>query len=582
MIDCFAIISRGGAVLWQQQGSALKGDPVGALIRQHLAEERLDEAFDYSPSPGVSYGVKWLSSNQNGLLFVAVHDRSSSSLFVADLLKAIKRDFSKVYQPGIFSYPEYDANFKAIHARAEAQVDERRAAAKGPSDAHAEPDARGAAQAVEARLSAEDTNEGAAEGGAEANDAVDISKLKGKVKGKAKKRSEQDLFAAMRSNSKKKDRPKGKEMRRWDGSKDDYKGPLDLSTDKPAKEEAEGTMDVSRAAASRMDAEGESEESDEEEVEVASKGLLGGFMQTLRTNITGKESLTRQDLQPALDAMRRQLLERNVAEEISSKLCETVAAKLSGTSLSSFTRVSTVVKRAFEEALVRVLTPKRSIDVLAEIRAAQARNTPYTMVFVGVNGVGKSTNLAKVAYWLLQNKVKVMIAACDTFRSGAVEQLRTHCHRLDVPLFERGYEKDPAQVAQEAIKQAKRMGVDVLLIDTAGRMQDNEPLMRALANLINLNQPDLTLFVGEALVGNDAVDQLTKFNRRLSDLASGTKRHLIDGIVLTKFDTIDTKVGAALSMVYTSGAPIMFVGVGQNYPDLSRLNIKAICKSLLG
>ena len=150
-----------------------------------------------------------------------------------------------------------------------------------------------------------------------------------------------------------------------------------------------------------------------------------------------------------------------------------------------------------------------------------------------------------------------------------------------MPLYERGYEKDPAKVAFEGAKAAQRAGVDVLLVDTAGRMQDNEPLMRALSNLINLNQPDLVLFVGEALVGNDAVDQLSKFNKRLADLAPGPSTHLIDGIVLTKFDTIDDKVGAALSMVYTSGAPIMFVGCGQTYVDLKRLNAKSVVQSLL-
>lgn len=137
------------------------------------------------------------------------------------------------------------------------------------------------------------------------------------------------------------------------------------------------------------------------------------------------------------------------------------------------------------------------------------------------------------------------------------------------------------QVAFEAAKAAQRAGIDVLLVDTAGRMQDNEPLMRALSNLINLNQPDLVLFVGEALVGNDAVDQLTKFNRRLADLSATGNQSPIDGIVLTKFDTIDDKVGAALSMVYTSGAPIMFVGCGQTYVDLKRLNVKSVVNSLL-
>jgi signal recognition particle receptor subunit alpha len=136
-------------------------------------------------------------------------------------------------------------------------------------------------------------------------------------------------------------------------------------------------------------------------------------------------------------------------------------------------------------------------------------------------------------------------------------------------------------VAKEAIREAVRTQQDVVLVDTAGRMQDNEPLMRALSKLINLNEPDLVLFVGEALVGNDGVDQLTKFNQKLVDLSTTGSPRLIDGILLTKFDTIDDKVGAALSMVYVSGVPVMFVGCGQTYTDLKKLNVKSIVKSLL-
>lgn len=175
-----------------------------------------------------------------------------------------------------------------------------------------------------------------------------------------------------------------------------------------------------------------------------------------------------------------------------------------------------------------------------------------------------------------------------------------------MPLFERGYEKDPAKVASEAVRAASRDGIDCVLVDTAGRMQDNEPLMRALAGLISTNDPDLVLFVGEALVGNDGVDQLTQFNARLLDLApprniaksSSSKNDTgsenaagttvregrpcaVDGIVLTKFDTIDDKVGAAVSMVYASGAPVLFVGCGQTYVDLKRLNVKSVVRSLL-
>jgi len=176
--------------------------------------------------------------------------------------------------------------------------------------------------------------------------------------------------------------------------------------------------------------------------------------------------------------------------------------------------------------------------------------------------------------------LKVGISACDTFRAGAVEQLKTHCTALQVPLYAKGYDRDAALVAQDGIACAKRDGLDVVLIDTAGRMQDNEPLMRALSKLINLNKPDLVLFVGEALVGNDAVDQAAKFNRCLSDLSNDANPRLIDGIILTKYDTIDDKVGAAISMAYTTGRPIMFVGTGQTYRDFKRMNTKHLLDKL--
>jgi signal recognition particle receptor subunit alpha len=302
------------------------------------------------------------------------------------------------------------------------------------------------------------------------------------------------------------------------------------------------------------------------------------------TSVVGKACLERDDVAPILDALKVNLLRKNVASEIADKLCDSVAHSLEGRKLASFTSLAGTVRRAMEEALTRILTPTRSVDILRDVAAARERTParPYTIVFVGVNGVGKSTNLAKVAYWLGENGAKVLLAACDTFRAGAVEQLRTHATRLGVPLYERGYEKDPAAVAAEGVRVAARTGRDVVLVDTAGRMQDNEPLMRALSKLINTNKPDLVLFVGEALVGNDAVDQLAKFNARLADLADdASKTRVIDGIVLTKFDTIDDKVGAALSMVYTSSAPVMFVGTGQTYTDLKRFNPKTVVKSLL-
>ncbi|NXC77985.1 SRPRA protein, partial [Anhinga anhinga] len=351
----------------------------------------------------------------------------------------------------------------------------------------------------------------------------------------------------------------------------------------------------------------------------AKKGGLGGMFGMLK-GLVGSKSLTREDMDPVLEKMKDHLIAKNVAAEIAVQLCESVAKKLEGKVMGTFTTVTSTVKQALQEALVQILQPQRRVDVLRDVMDAQRHRRPYVVTFCGVNGVGKSTNLAKISFWLIENGFSVLIAACDTFRAGAVEQLRTHTRRLNalhppeshggrtmVQLYEKGYGKDAAGIAMEAISYgrwktgggrgcfggmillnvafssspARNQGFDVVLVDTAGRMQDNAPLMTALAKLIAVNAPDLVLFVGEALVGNEAVDQLVKFNKALADHSMAQTPRLIDGIVLTKFDTIDDKVGAAISMTYITSKPIVFVGTGQTYCDLRSLNAKAVVAALM-
>eukprot|EP00003_Mantamonas_plastica_P010910 TRINITY_DN2045_c0_g2_i5.p1 TRINITY_DN2045_c0_g2~~TRINITY_DN2045_c0_g2_i5.p1 ORF type:complete len:486 (-),score=192.59 TRINITY_DN2045_c0_g2_i5:86-1543(-) len=242
----------------------------------------------------------------------------------------------------------------------------------------------------------------------------------------------------------------------------------------------------------------------------------GGWFDYFATLAGGKE-LDKDDVAPVLEQFEEHLYSKNVAADIAKQLCASVGENLIGQKLGPLQGVNAAVKEALSESLVRVLTPKHTVDILRDVKKANDKGRPYVIVFVGVNGVGKSTNLAKTCFWLMKNGHKVHIAACDTFRSGAVEQLRTHCKRLGAPLTESGYGKDPAGIAAHAIKVAAEDDANVVLVDTAGRMQDNEPLMRSLAKLIDTNNPDLTLFVGEALVGNDAVDQLSKFNQALVD-----------------------------------------------------------------
>ncbi|KAL0070640.1 hypothetical protein AAF712_002483 [Marasmius tenuissimus] len=335
----------------------------------------------------------------------------------------------------------------------------------------------------------------------------------------------------------------------------------------------------------------------------ASSGSLGAIG-SLFARLTGSKTLSEEDLKPVLEGMKQHLMKKNVAKEIADKVCEGVGETLVGKKVGSFQSTNSAVQHALSTSLTRILTPKTSTDLLLSIRtklssplASTQQRSPYSITFVGVNGVGKSTNLSKVCFWLIQNGLRVMIAACDTFRSGAVEQLRVHVRNLSmlgvngagdskgrVELFERGYGKDAAAIAKEAIAHARENDFDVVLIDTAGRMQDNEPLMKALAKLVAVNNPDKILFVGEALVGNEAVDQLTKFDRALRDFSaiSGSgKERGIDGMLVTKWDTVDDKVGAALSMTYVTGQPIVFVGCGQTYTDLRQLRVSNVVQAIL-
>ncbi|XP_054780959.1 uncharacterized protein LOC129288425 [Prosopis cineraria] len=619
MLEQLLIFTRGGLILWtyKELGNALKGSPIDTLIRSCLLEERSGAASYNYDAPGVAYTLKWTFHNELGLVFVAVYQRILHLLYVEDLLAMVKHGFSGIYDSKRTVYHDFDETFRQLKMEAEARAEDLKKSnhigrallnSKKQGLGRKNGPEGGNNKKSEGALKSDngdgDNNKGHKMENENSNDHIVASKesnLDSSTNGKENACSNLGAFDVNRlqklrvKGGKKTDtvtkaskvEPKKKMTKKnrvWDESPPETK--LDFTDH--VGENGESNIDVVAAdqGESMMDKEeilsSESEEEDGD-VEMNSKpdAKKKGWFSSMSQSIAGKANLEKSDLEPALKALKDRLMTKNVAEEIAEKLCESVAASLEGKKLASFTRISSTVHAAMEEALVRILTPKRSIDILRDVHAAKEQRKPYVVVFVGVNGVGKSTNLAKVAYWLLQHNISVVMAACDTFRSGAVEQLRTHARRLQIPIFEKGYEKDPAIVAKEAIQEASCNGSDVVLVDTAGRMQDNEPLMRALSKLIYLNNPDLVLFVGEALVGNDAVDQLSKFNQKLADLSTAANPRLIDGILLTKFDTIDDKVGAALSMVYISGAPVMFVGCGQSYTDLKKLNVKSIVKTLL-
>ncbi|KAG4190382.1 hypothetical protein ERO13_A07G027100v2 [Gossypium hirsutum] len=588
MLEQLLIFTRGGLILWtcKELGNALKGSPIDTLIRSCLLEERSGAASYNYDAPGASYTLKWTFHNELGLVFVAVYQRILHLLQLrmeaearAEELKKSKQMVKPVNnskKQGQAQKAGFDKGNKKREGSSAAGGGDDNDEGKGRKLENGNSNGKNF-EIDEPRMTAAVNGK---ENTSSNFSAFDVSKLQKRTKGG--KKTDTVVNKGSKVDPKKK---VTKKNRVWDDAppetKLDFTDPVDGNGNEkmevvPASQ-GESMMDVEEIISSDSGGEEDDNVQKDSKPEATKKGWFSSMFQS----IAGKANLEKGDLEPALKALKDRLMTKNVAEEIAEKLCESVSASLEGKKLASFTRVSSTVQAAMEEALVRILTPRRSIDILRDVHAAKEQRKPYVVVFVGVNGVGKSTNLAKVAYWLLQHNVSVMMAACDTFRSGAVEQLRTHACRLQIPIFEKGYEKDPAIVAKEAIQEATRNGSDVVLVDTAGRMQDNEPLMRALSKLIYLNNPDLVLFVGEALVGNDAVDQLSKFNQKLADLSTSSTPRLIDGILLTKFDTIDDKVGAALSMVYISGAPVMFVGCGQSYTDLKKLNVKSIVKTLL-
>ena len=329
----------------------------------------------------------------------------------------------------------------------------------------------------------------------------------------------------------------------------------------------------------------------------ATAGWLSAASSWLAKAASGGRALTAEDLAPITEQLKDSLVAKNVAQPVAEELCGAVAAKLVGTELGGggltsthASRATAAVRDALRDALERVLQPRAPLDLLAAVRRnweEQAgfpvgKRRPYVVVCCGVNGVGKTTSLAKLAFYLKDGGSSLLIAACDSFRAGAVEQLKRHSDALGVELFHQGYAKDPVRIAEAAIKRATTLGLQAVLVDTAGRMQNNMELMRQLASLVAANEPDAVLFVGEALVGGDGVHQLMEFDRALVDhAASATSARRIDGIVLTKFDTVDDKVGAALSMVHATNIPVVFLGVGQQYQDLRRLNVGAVLNALL-
>ena len=272
-------------------------------------------------------------------------------------------------------------------------------------------------------------------------------------------------------------------------------------------------------------------------------------------------------LEDVLGDLEVALLEADVALPVAQAVLTTMREELLGKRITRQVSFDEGVELALRHAIEKVLAAEK-IDFLALVKESPK---PFVVMFVGVNGTGKTTAIAKVTHLLQKNGYSVVIAAADTFRAGAIEQIEVHANRLGTKLIKHKAGADPAAVAFDAVEHAKARRKDVVLIDTAGRMQTNQNLMDQMKKIQRVAAPHLVVFVGDALAGNDAVDQARTFQEAVGFHAA----------ILCKIDA-DAKGGAALSIAHSVGKPILFVGTGQTYDDLMAFDPHWMVEKIFG
>ena len=297
---------------------------------------------------------------------------------------------------------------------------------------------------------------------------------------------------------------------------------------------------------------------------------LKGAFSSLAKAVSEKK-LAQKDLDDSLFDFQLALMESDVAQTVVESVTGDLKKRLLGVSVERSKDLEDLVKQQLKAEVLSVFSQAGGVDVLERIKAKKAIGEPFKILFLGINGTGKTTTVAKFANFLKKNGFSVVIAAGDTHRAGAIEQVTEHANRISAKIVAQRYGADPAAVARDGVLYAKSHHVDVVLVDSAGRMQTNQNLMEEMSKIVRVLAPDLKIFIGDSLAGNDAVSQAELFSKYTG----------FDGAILTKVDA-DTKGGAALSIAFTTKRPILFLGVGQGYDDLKRFDPKSFADSLVG
>jgi fused signal recognition particle receptor len=299
-----------------------------------------------------------------------------------------------------------------------------------------------------------------------------------------------------------------------------------------------------------------------ETVKPETEEVKKGFLSKIKEKVVTKK-ISQSQFEEMFWDLEVGLLENNVAFEVIGKIKEDLSVDLVDVPLKRG-EVESIIVNSLRKSIDEVLNVK-TFDIFPKIKEKK----PYVIVFIGVNGSGKTTSIAKFAHMLKEKGISCVLAAADTFRAASIQQLEEHGKNLDIKIIKHDYGSDPAAVGFDAVKYAKQKNLDVVLIDTAGRQHSNINLRDEMKKIIRVVKPDLKLYVGEMIAGNDCIEQIQEFDKAID----------IDGAILSKAD-IDEKGGTAISVSYVTGKPILFVGVGQEYGDLKVFDPEDILKTL--
>jgi fused signal recognition particle receptor len=286
----------------------------------------------------------------------------------------------------------------------------------------------------------------------------------------------------------------------------------------------------------------------------------------------GQKEITEKVLDDTLLELQIALLESDVAQEVVDDLSAKLKKDLLGLKLEKGQDAGQIIEAKLQEAVAGIFARAGRLDLVGQIRAKkEAKKGPYVIVFLGINGTGKTTTVAKMGNLLRKNGISLVVAAGDTHRAGAIEQLTQHAERLSLKVIAQRYGADPSAVGRDAVDYARKHYVDAVLIDTAGRMQTSKNLMDEMTKIVRVVKPDTKIFVGDSLAGNDTINQAREFFQYAN----------FDGAILTKIDS-DAKGGAAISIAHITARPVTYVGVGQGYDDMIPFDPDKFIQSLFG